>query len=54
MFVRLADSAGPWTGRVELYYFGVWGTVCDDRFGADDAFVICKMLGYAVHRYKNI
>lgn len=32
-------------GRVEIRQFGVWGTVCDDDFGNNEASVICNQLG---------
>ena len=43
--VRLAGSGLPYEGRLEVYYNGVWGTVCDDYFDNVDATVACKSLG---------
>ena len=43
--VRLVGSGLPREGRLEVYYNGQWGTVCDDHFGDSDATVACVHLG---------
>ena len=45
MTVRLANSGLSYKGRLEIYYSGQWGTVCDDEFGDNDAAVACYQLG---------
>ncbi|XP_017297144.1 deleted in malignant brain tumors 1 protein-like isoform X1 [Kryptolebias marmoratus] len=42
--VRLSGPTSC-SGRVEVYYGGVWGTVCDQGFDMNDAEVVCREVG---------
>ena len=33
-------------GRIEIEYYNIWGTICDDFFNIYSANVACRRLGY--------
>lgn len=45
--VRLADGPNAYTGRVEVYANGTWGTVCDDQWDINAGHVVCQQLGFS-------
>ncbi|KAK6194751.1 hypothetical protein SNE40_000318 [Patella caerulea] len=44
--LRLTGSTEKHTGRLEIFYEGSWGTVCDDGFDQHAARVACRQLHY--------
>ncbi|XP_006893631.1 PREDICTED: macrophage scavenger receptor types I and II [Elephantulus edwardii] len=44
--VRLVGGSGPHEGRVEIFYDGQWGTICDDHWELRGGLVVCRSLGY--------
>ncbi|XP_072190756.1 neurotrypsin isoform X1 [Excalfactoria chinensis] len=44
--IRLMDGENKKEGRVEIFFNGQWGTICDDGWSDKDAAVVCRQLGY--------
>ena len=45
--LRLAGGNVMNEGRVEICWNNVWGTVCTDSWGNNDATVVCRQLDYS-------
>ncbi|XP_061668559.1 scavenger receptor cysteine-rich type 1 protein M130-like [Syngnathoides biaculeatus] len=43
--IRLVNGTNRCSGRVELLYLDQWGTVCDDKWGIQEASVACREMG---------
>lgn len=52
--LRLVDG-NVTSGRLEIFFEGVWGTVCDNGFGSTEAMVACWQLGFSGYSsYGNV
>ena len=52
--LRLVGGENNTLGRVEVCINNAWGTVCNSRFGTNDARVICKQLGFSNIGNNNV
>ena len=46
--VRLVDGNSYNEGRIEVYYNGEWGTVCDNEWSENKTKLVCMELGVGV------
>ena len=49
--LRLQDSNVPGQGRLEVFYLGQWGTVCDNGWGQNEARVRSLLIIYSTYTH---
>lgn len=49
--IRLANGTFPFSGRVEVFHNGTWGTVCNTGWSYYDCSVVCRQLNMGSARY---
>ena len=45
--LRILGGRNTSSGRLEVFYNGTWGTVCQSYWSAKDAQVACRQLGFS-------
>lgn len=45
--VRLVGGSNSTFGRLEVCINNAWGSVCNTRFGSNEALVVCRQLGFS-------
>lgn len=45
--LRLQDGENELTGRLEICFDQVWGTICEHKWDDADATVACRQLGFS-------
>lgn len=43
---RLVGGTNNSNGRVEVFYNGTWGTICDDGWTTVNTLIVCKLLNF--------
>lgn len=49
--MRLTNGDTAYSGRIEVFYNGRWGILCEDGFTENNAKVVCRQLGYNFSTY---
>ncbi|ERE87009.1 neurotrypsin [Cricetulus griseus] len=52
--IRLAGGKSSHEGRLEVYYKGKWGTVCDDGWSEMNTYVACRLLGFKYGKQSSV
>ncbi len=52
--VQLVGGVNRTLGRLEVCVSNAWGTVCNRRFGTNEALVVCQQLGFATGEMVQI